>query len=93
MREGNSSSAATLTVIVNGKQVQVPRGAMLAAALLNAGAVCRVSETGEPRTALCGMGICFECRATVDGVAHQRTCQIVCREGMTVQTQQSTTPA
>jgi hypothetical protein len=24
----------------------------------------------------------------VDGVAHQRTCQIVCREGMTVQTQQ-----
>jgi hypothetical protein len=88
MREGNRSSAATLTVFVNGRQVQVPRGAMLAAALLNAGTVCRVSETGEPRTALCGMGICFECRATVDGVAHQRTCQIVCREGMTVQTQQ-----
>jgi hypothetical protein len=88
LREENGSSAATLTVIVNGKPLQVPRGAMLAAALLNAGTVCRASESGEPRTALCGMGICFECRATVDGVAHQRTCQIVCREGLTVQTQQ-----
>ena len=87
MREGNESSAATLTVFVNGKQVQVPRGAMLAAALLNAGAACRVSETGESRTALCGMGICFECRADVDGAPHQRTCQIECHEGMRVQTQ------
>jgi D-hydroxyproline dehydrogenase subunit gamma len=88
MREGNGSSGTTVTVIVNGKQVQMPRGAMLAAALLNAGVACRVSESGEPRTALCGMGICFECRAIVNGVAHQRTCQIVCHEGMTVQTQQ-----
>lgn len=87
MREGGSSGT-TVTVIVNGKQVQTPLGAMLAAALLNAGVACRVSESGEARTALCGMGICFECRATVDGAAHQRTCQIVCREGMTVQTQQ-----
>lgn len=87
MREVNGSSSATVTVFVNGKQVQVPRGATLAAALLNAGDVCRVSETGESRTALCGMGICFECRAIVDGVPHQRTCQIVCREGMAVQTQ------
>jgi hypothetical protein len=87
MREVNGSSATTMTVFVNGKPLQTPRGSMLAAALLNAGAVCRVSENGEPRTALCGMGICFECRAIVDGVAHQRTCQIVCREGMTVQTQ------
>ena len=88
MREANESSAATLTVFVNGKQVRVPEGAMLASALLNAGAACRVSETGEPRTALCGMGICFECRADIDGVWHQRTCQIVCHEGMRVQTQQ-----
>jgi len=87
MHEGNGSLAATVSLFVNGKQVQAPRGAMLAAALLNAGVACRVSESGEPRTALCGMGICFECRATVDGAPHQRTCQIVCREGMTVKTQ------
>jgi len=88
MRDGNTSSpTTTLAIFVNDKQVQVPPGTTLAAALLNAGDACRISETGEPRTALCGMGICFECRAIVDGKPHQRTCQIVCREGMTVQTQ------
>jgi sarcosine oxidase subunit alpha len=33
------------------------------------------------------MGICFECVATVDGVALRRTCQIVCRAGMKVETE------
>jgi sarcosine oxidase subunit alpha len=74
-------------VRVNGERVTMPRGAMLAAALLKAGAPCRISASGEQRTALCGMGICFECRAMVDGVPQQRTCQITCKEGMTVETQ------
>lgn len=77
----------TVTVNVNGKPVMLPQGAMLIVALLNAGAPCRISESGEDRTALCGMGICFECRASVDGVPHQRTCQIVCKDGMKVETQ------
>jgi sarcosine oxidase subunit alpha len=58
---------------------------MVSAALLKAGVACRRSVTGEPRTALCGMGICFECRATVNGAAHRRTCQLICREGMVVE--------
>ncbi|MGI4758451.1 MAG: 2Fe-2S iron-sulfur cluster-binding protein [Janthinobacterium lividum] len=33
------------------------------------------------------MGICFECRATVNGVAQRRTCQILCEPGMLVETQ------
>ena len=80
-------SGGMVTVEVNGEPVTLPRGAMLVAALLKAGAPCRVSESGEQRTALCGMGICFECRASVDGMPHQRTCQIICKEGMTVETQ------
>jgi sarcosine oxidase subunit alpha len=78
---------AIVTVQVNGNAVMLPEGAMLIAALLNAGVPCRISERGEQRTALCGMGICFECRASIDGVPHQRTCQIVCKEGMKVETQ------
>jgi len=42
--------------------------------------------SGEPRGPLCGMGICFECRLTIDGVPHARSCQIVCRDGMVVTT-------
>ena len=41
---------------------------------------------GEPRGPLCGMGICFECRVTIDGEAHCRSCQTECRNGMDVRT-------
>jgi sarcosine oxidase subunit alpha len=87
MRELGESFATSVTVSIDGEQVQVARGTILAAVLLNLGLPCRISESGEPRTALCGMGICFECRVHVDGEPYQRACQIVCREGMRVVTQ------
>jgi sarcosine oxidase subunit alpha len=76
-----------VSVWINGELRSVRRGAMVSAALLDAGEACRVSVTGQRRTALCGMGICFECRAVVDGVAYTRTCQLACRDGMRVETQ------
>jgi len=75
----------SVTVWVDGIPVQLEPESMVSAALLKAGVPCRRSVTGEPRTALCGMGICFECRATVNGVQHRRTCQLTCREGMVVE--------
>ncbi len=74
-----------ITLWVNGVPVQMEAGSMVSAALLQAGVPCRRSVTGEPRTALCGMGICFECRATVNGGPHRRTCQLPCRNGMVVE--------
>ena len=82
-----NSGGAMVTVRVNDEVVRLPQGSMLIAAVLKAGAPCRISASGEHRTALCGMGICFECRASVDGVPQQRTCQIVCKDGMKVETQ------
>ena len=76
-----------VAITINGRKHKVATGTVVSAALLTAGIPCRRSSTGQPRTALCGMGICFECRATVDGVAHTRTCQLLCRAGMTIQTQ------
>ena len=75
-----------VSIVVNGEPLLVAPGTTVAAALLRAGIPCRTSVQGEPRTALCGMGICFECRATVNGRAQQSTCQIVCAEGMVVET-------
>jgi sarcosine oxidase subunit alpha len=75
-----------ITITINGSEIQVKSGTVVSAALLTAGISCRRSVTGQLRTALCGMGICFECRATVDGVAHRRTCQLLCRSGMVVET-------
>jgi len=81
------SESATVRIWVNGNAVVMPVGSVVSAAMLGAGVPCRTSVSGEPRTALCGMGICFECRAVVDGVSQQRTCQLICREGMRVETQ------
>jgi aerobic-type carbon monoxide dehydrogenase small subunit (CoxS/CutS family) len=72
---------------VNGKPVRVVKGTSVAAAILIAGETSfRSSVSGQTRGPLCGMGICFECRVTIDGIAHARSCQIVCDEGMKVAT-------
>ncbi len=79
--------ADTITLSVNGSPVTVPAGAMVSAAVAIAGvAAFRRSVTGEPRGPLCGMGICFECRVTVNGRAHVRSCQLPCAPGMEVRT-------
>lgn len=76
-----------MKVRVNGRAVEVPEGAMVSAAVALAGeAAFRRSVTGEARGPLCGMGICFECRVTVDGRAQVRSCQTPCRDGMEVRT-------
>jgi predicted molibdopterin-dependent oxidoreductase YjgC len=77
----------TVVVVVNGVLVTMPAGSMVSAAILKAGVSSfRRSITGEARGPLCGMGICFECRVTIDFETHCRSCQTVCQNGMDVRT-------
>lgn len=77
----------TVEISVNGVKVAAPVGATVAAAVAQAGVTAfRTSVSGEPRGPLCGMGICFECRVTIDGRQHCRSCQILCKPGMEVRT-------
>jgi hypothetical protein len=80
------SASGTVTLSVNGSPVAVPEGATVAVAVAIAGQACRKSVSGEPRGPLCGMGICFECRVSINGTAHCRSCQILCEPGMEVRT-------
>ena len=73
-------------ITVNGAPLSVPSGATVAVALMMAERPCRMSISGEPRGPLCGMGICFECRAVVNGIPHSRSCQLLCEPGMEVTT-------
>ena len=74
-------------VTVNRRLVEVAPGTTAAAAVYRAGfEFCRTSVSGEPRAPLCGMGICFECRAMVNGVPQVRTCQALCEPGMAITT-------
>lgn len=78
---------ADLKLNVNGVRVTVPQGSTVAAAVLQSRVTAfRRSVTGEARGPLCGMGICFECRVNVNGVAHVRSCQTLCENGMDVRT-------
>lgn len=76
-----------VTIRLDGRSVVVPRGATVAAALLSTGvSTFRTSVTGEPRGPLCGMGVCYECRVTIEGRPHERACMTLCRDGMEVST-------
>jgi sarcosine oxidase subunit alpha len=76
-----------VTLLVNGKPVTVPAGTVVAAAMARAGVTgFRRSIREEPRGPLCGMGVCFECRVTINGRPHCRSCLALCEEGMEVRT-------
>ncbi len=78
----------TVRIVFENQVLELDDGITLAAALAHTGTGrengTRRSVSGEWRAPFCGMGTCFECRVTVDGVAHQRSCQIIVREGMEV---------
>jgi hypothetical protein len=81
------TKAETVRLRVDGLTLDVPAGCMVSAAVAMAGASrFRRSVTGQPRAPLCGMGICFECRVTIDGRPHCKSCQIPCVAGMEVKT-------
>lgn len=78
---------ATLEININGNNIRVPEGCTVAAALARANeSSFRTSVRGEARFPLCGMGICFECRVTINGVAQQKACETVCTAQMVVET-------
>lgn len=76
-----------VTVQINGRPVSVAAGTVVAAAIVKSGETAfRQSVTGKPRGPLCGMGVCLECRVTINGRKHCRSCQILCEPGMEIRT-------
>lgn len=76
----------TITIYLNGEALVVTAGANLAAVLLAAQHASRMSVTQQARAAFCGMGLCGECRITINGEAMQLACRTECVEGMKVST-------
>lgn len=79
-------SMTTLRMQIDDQTLDVPSGISVAAAIARLQRPFRRSVQGQPRAPFCGMGICFECRVRIDGVAQQRACMVVVREGMQVAT-------
>ena len=89
--EAIEADDARVVVTLDGIPFEVPAYTTVAAAVVRRYGVraTRISVSGQPRTMLCGMGICQECRMTVDGRAHVLACQTMCREGMAIRTEGS----
>jgi D-hydroxyproline dehydrogenase subunit gamma len=74
-----------IKIRINDAPVVVQSGTTVAAAVIQAGySTFRHSTTGQVRGPLCGIGICFECRLSIDGISHRRSCQLLCRDGMEI---------
>lgn len=79
-----------IRLTIDGQPCHVTPGTSVAVAIwATRGGATRRSVTGRMRGPLCGMGICFECRATVDGRSQRITCQMPVRGGMEVSTDAS----
>jgi predicted molibdopterin-dependent oxidoreductase YjgC len=77
----------SIEILANGRPLHVAPGMTVAAALLNAGiAGFRTSVAGEPRGPLCGMGICQECRVTINDRLQERSCLVLVEAGMRIET-------
>ncbi|MEJ5357897.1 MAG: (2Fe-2S)-binding protein [Desulfobacterales bacterium] len=73
---------------VDGRKVSAFEGETVFAVLCLEGvfALRRPGEGHPPRGALCGMGVCQECRVTIDGIPDRRACMTRVREGMEIET-------
>ncbi|MEO8479458.1 MAG: (2Fe-2S)-binding protein [Gemmatimonadota bacterium] len=75
-----------VVILVNGVPRRVPGDISLAAALWRLDQVTfRQDTSGAPRAPLCAIGVCYECRVTVDGVTGLRACLVQVREGLAVE--------
>nr|WP_218156584.1 (2Fe-2S)-binding protein [Polaromonas sp. OV174] len=75
-----------MELLLDGKALRVPAGITVAAALAHQPpGWSRLSVSGQVRAPYCGMGICHECRLTIDG-RRRLACQTLCCDGMRVET-------
>ncbi len=79
---------APLRITVDGEPIEGVQGQTIAGVLLAAGRLSwRRGPSGAPRGVFCGIGACFDCVLTVNGVPDVRACRRRARDGDTITTQ------
>ncbi len=92
--ESETERGQPVTISVDGEPVQAFTGETIAGALLAAHRrAWRRTPQGKRRGLFCGMGICFDCLVTVDGVPNVRACLAPIAEGMVIETEPGQEPA
>ncbi len=90
VRQGIERAGAAIEIFLDGQPVPALEGETVAAALTAAGHLAlRQTRLGSPRGLYCGIGLCFDCRVTIDGRPGQRSCMTIVRPGMRIETNAS----
>jgi len=78
-----------IQVTLDGKVITAVEGQSVGALLITQGqrATRTTRHSGKPRGMFCGIGICFDCLITINGVANQRACVTTVEESMSIETQ------
>lgn len=86
LRIASVSRGAKIKIVVNGQACTAYEGETVHAALLAAG--CRVlrktAKSGQPRGIFCGMGVCYDCLVTINGIPNQRACMTLVEDRMEI---------
>jgi D-hydroxyproline dehydrogenase subunit gamma len=77
-----------LEISVDGRPIRCEAGQSLAAAMLGADIIAwrRTRHANDQRGLFCGIGVCFDCLVTVNGVTQVRACVSAARDGDIVTT-------
>jgi D-hydroxyproline dehydrogenase subunit gamma len=88
LRIASLQRGKAITILINGRQTTAYDGETVHAALLAAGhRQLRRSQTGSgSRGIFCGMGVCYECLVTINGIPNQRACMSEVEDGMEIVT-------
>lgn len=79
---------------VDGDELTGREGQTIAAMLLSNGRTSwRSSRTGRPRGVFCGIGACFDCLVTVNGLRDVRACQRRAADGDLIELQRDSDQA
>jgi predicted molibdopterin-dependent oxidoreductase YjgC len=78
----------------DGREVIAHPGQTVGAALVDAGIRSwrTTRNQGRPRGLFCGIGICYDCLITVDGLANQRACLVRAADGMRLSSERPPLP-
>lgn len=77
-----------ITLRVNGRSMTAYEGDSVHAALLagGVGPLRKTLKKEQPRGIFCGMGVCYECLVTVNGVPNVRACMTTVEDRMEIET-------
>ena len=88
--ENDTSLSPSVTLLFEGREMKVPAGISVAAAVLghgHGGHTSKHAVDGSPRAPYCLMGVCFECLMEIDGKPDVQSCLVTVRDGMVVNRQ------